>query len=248
MKISIITAVYNNDKTIACTMDSIQNQTYKNIEHIIIDGASTDSTLKIINSKKTAKTIVLSEKDEGIVYAWNKGIGLSSGEIIGLLNSDDFYASNDVIQKIIKEFEDETIEATYGDLHYVSSKDKNKVIRNWKSGSYSANKLKWGWIPPHPTFFLRKRVYDNFGLYNTSYKISMDYEAIIRYIQIGKIKMSYIPSVLVKMRLGGVSNNSIKSTIIKAMEDYESIRRYKIGGLMTLIFKRLSKISQFIKR
>lgn len=248
MKITIITVVFNNEKTITDSMQCVQNQTYKDIEHIIIDGASTDSTLKIINNNKSNDTIVVSEKDNGFADAWNKGIRLSTGKIVGLLNSDDFYANNDVIKKVMQEFENKDVEAVYGDLHYVSATDANKIIRNWKSGIYSTKKLKRGWMPPHPTFFIRKDIYDNYGLYNTSYKISTDYEAILRYILIGKIKMSYIPSVLVKMRTGGVSNNSIKSMFIKSIEDYKTIRKYKIGGIITLLFKNFSKLSQFISK
>jgi len=244
MKISIITATYNNEKTIADTLFAVSSQTYKNIEHLIIDGKSTDNTLKIIN-ENSPKTKIFSESDNGIYDALNKGISHATGDIIGFLHADDIYANNTTIEKIIATFKANNCDAVYSDLHYVSQNDVNKIIRNWKSDKFEYSNLKKGWMPPHPTFFVKKEIYNKFGNFNTNYKIAADYDLMMRMLGKHKISVAYLPEVTVKMRVGGESNKSIKNILKKMKEDLKVIKTNEIGGFFTLVRKNTSKISQF---
>ncbi len=244
MKISIITATYNNEKTIADTLYAVSSQTYANIEHIIIDGKSTDNTLKIIN-ENNPKLKIFSEKDNGIYDALNKGIKHATGDIIGFLHADDIYANNTTIENIAKVFATKNPDSIYSDLHYVAQIDVNKIIRNWQSGEFEYFKLKKGWMPPHPTFFVKKEIYNKFGNFNTNYKIAADYDLMMRFLGKHKISVAYLPEVTVKMRVGGESNKSLKNIIKKMKEDYKVVKTNKIGGIFTLLKKNTSKISQF---
>jgi len=245
MKITIITATYNSSKTLQKTIDSISTQDYKDIEYIIIDGGSTDQTLDII--KRNCKIIsnYISEEDNGIYDALNKGIKLSDGEIIGFLNSDDVLANNQVISNIVKCFYETNTDILYGNLIYQSDK---KIIRNWISNSFINKSLKWGWMPPHPTLYCKKEIYKKYGLFNNSYKISADYDYMLRIFKIPEIKKFFLPITIVKMEVGGVSNNSMRNIILKSTEDYKAIKTNKVGGVGTLILKNLRKINQFYKR
>ena len=247
MKISIITATYNNKKTIADTLYAVSSQTYKNIEHIIIDGKSTDNTLKIIEEQKNDKIKIISEKDNGIYDALNKGIKHATGEVIGFLHSDDIYADNNAIKYVVEKFNTEKTDSLYADLQYVSKNDINKVIRNWKSGKYHIKKLKQGWMPPHPTFFVKNEIYEKHGIFNTNYKIAADYDLMLRFLGKHKITTTYLPLTLIKMRVGGESNKSLKNIIRKMKEDFRAIKNNNIGGIFTLIRKNTSKITQFFK-
>ncbi|MBN1250828.1 MAG: glycosyltransferase [Bacteroidales bacterium] len=247
MKISIITAVYNNESTIKKTIESVINQTYTDIEYIVIDGKSTDNTLNLVKNYSENISRIISENDEGMYYALNKGIKLASGEIIGFLHADDFYSNNLIIEKIANEFKKSKSDSLYGDLQYVRKADTNKIIRNWKSGEFIFENLKKGWMPPHPTFFVKKEIYKKLGVFDTSYKIAADYELITRFLGKYKISTVYLPIVIVKMRWGGKSNNNIKNIIIKSKEDYKSIKKNEIGGIYTLFLKNFSKIKQFVK-
>lgn len=248
MKISVVTAVFNRAATIGEAIDSVQAQTWADVEHVIKDGGSTDGTLEIVRHRARSNAIVFSERDGGIYDAINRGIERSSGDIIGLMHSDDMFAHNDVLSKVAAAFDSADVDGVYGDLQYVTASDPGRVIRYWRAGEYDPALLKWGWMPPHPTLYLRKEVFDRFGLYDTSYRIAADYEAILRYLVQGNIKLSYIPEVLVKMRLGGESNRSADRIIKKSSEDLRALKGAGIGGYGTLIAKNVSKLSQFISR
>ena len=248
MKISIITATYNNEKTIEQTVQSVLNQSYKNIEYIIIDGNSTDNTLQIVNKYAGKINHIISETDKGMYDALNKGIMKASGDIIGFLHADDFYPANDVLEKVEHTFKVYGTQSVYGDLDYVSANDTEKIIRKWKSGSFAFDELKKGWMPPHPTFFVLRDVYWKYGFFNLKYKIAADYDLMLRFLGKYKISAAYIPEVLVKMRWGGKSNRSIKNIFIKSKEDYQALKKNKVGGLYSLFMKNFRKINQFFKK
>ena len=247
MKISIITVVWNNEKTIKNAIDSVLSQTYKNIEYIVVDGSSTDGTVKIVQSYGDKISKLLSEKDKGIYDAMNKGIRLATGDIVGILNSDDFYKSNDILEIVVNEFINKDIDCLYGDLEYVDSKDTSKVLRYWKSKVYKDGLFENGWHPAHPTFFIKREFYKKYGVFNLDFKIAADYEIMLRFLKKYQLKSSYINKTFVKMRVGGESNRSIKN-IVKA--NLESYRAWEINGLninpIIFLLKPLSKILQFL--
>lgn len=246
MKISLITATNNSEKTIEKGISSVNCQDYKNIEHIFIDNLSFDKTIEIIHSKSIRENVVISEKDNGIYDALNKGIQNANGEIIGFLHSDDFLADKDVVSKVMSVFQsNQEIDIIYCDLEYVSKNNSNKVIRKWKSGKYKKNKLKYGWMPPHTCFFMKKSHYEKYGLFDTSYKISADYESMLRYLWKSNLKAKYLPFVFAKMRLGGESNKSLKNIFIKMKEDRQALKEHGIPSTIGLIFKNLRKLNQF---
>lgn len=245
MKISIVTAVYNRAGTVRAAIDSVQAQIYPHIEHIIQDGGSTDGTIDIVRKAANASTVIVSEPDHGIYDAINRGISNASGDAIGLMHSDDFFAGPQVIEKVVAALADPAVDGVYGDLQYVAADDLSRVIRHWKSGEYSAAKLRQGWMPPHPTLYLRREVFDRLGLYDTGLQIAADYDAMLRYMAKGGIALAYIPEVLVKMRVGGESNRSIERVVQKSREDLTAIRRNGVGGMGVLIQKNLRKVGQF---
>jgi len=245
LKISIITATYNCETTIEATIISVLNQTYKNIEFIIIDGKSNDNTLNIVEKYKTSISKIISESDLGIYDALNKGITNASGEIIGFMHADDIFANNLILEKINLMFENKNIDALYGDLQYVAKENIDKVIRNWKSNEFKSKNIKKGWMPPHPTFYVKKEIYDKFGKFNINYKISADYDLMMRFLWKHKINVDYLPEVFVKMRVGGKSNSSFKNILQKMKEDFQTIKSNNIGGFFTLFSKNVSKFSQF---
>jgi glycosyltransferase involved in cell wall biosynthesis len=245
LKISIITAVYNRADCVADAVGSVQAQTWHNVEYIVIDGASTDGTLQVLQASLDERAVLVSEADEGIYDALNKGLALATGEVVGLMHSDDFYADRYVLELVAKAFSDPLVDAVYGDLDYVAKADTSSIVRHWCSGECSPEKLKNGWMPPHPTLFLRRRVIESLGGFDTRFKIAADYDAILRYFSQGKIQPVYIPRVLVKMRLGGESNRSLAKIWIKTREDYTALRGNKVGGIWALLNKNLRKISQF---
>ena len=248
MKVSVITAVFNGAKTIQDCIKSVSGQIYPNIEHIIIDGGSTDGTLEVIKRYTEKRVNIVSEPDNGIYDALNKGIRQASGEVIGLLYSDDFYAHDRVIEKVADIFMKYNIDSCYGDLEYVSKNDTNKVIRYWKSSQYRHGKFKYGWMPPHSTFFVKKEIYNKYGYFNTNFKIAADYELMLRFLEKHKISTYYTPEVFIKMRIGGTSNRNIKNLIIKSNEDYRAWKVNNLnGGFYTILLKNLCKIPQFFK-
>ena len=246
MKITIITAVYNREKTITNAIASVQSQSHRDIEHLVIDGASTDKTVAVISKLLDDRTHCFSEPDNGIYDALNKGIARASGAVIGMVHSDDFLAHEHVIARVAEAFADPEIEAVYGDLDYVASEDTSRIIRRWRPDHFSPARLRRGWMPPHPTLFVRQSVFDRLGVYDTRYRIAADYEAILRFFGPGGIKSAYIPEVLVKMRVGGESNGSLHRILHKSWEDYRALRASSIGGVSALLWKNLSKIEQFL--
>jgi len=244
LKLSIITPTLNSEKTIEDCLRSVLRQTYKNIEHILVDGASSDKTIYI--ARKISPNIkIIVEKDEGIYYALNKGIKNATGDIIGILNSDDFYSSELVFEKIIKVFSEKNVESCYGDLRYVSKYKTSRVIRHWKAGEFNSDNFKYGWMLPHPTFFVKKEVYNRYGFFDLNYHISSDYELMLRFLLKFRITTFYIPEVIVNMRVGGKSNSDIKHFLLKMKEDYLIMRKYSLPAFISLFLKNISKICQF---
>lgn len=248
MKISIVTAVFNRVDTVADALRSVEAQSYQNVEHVIQDGGSKDGTLELIRKHHGSSRDLVSEPDAGIYDAINKGISRASGDVIGLMHSDDFFAHDKVLERVAEAFHDPAVNGVYGDLDYVSASDTNKIIRRWRSGSYHPVLLKRGWMPPHPTLYLRREVFDRWGLYDTSMRIAADYEAMLRYLVKGDIRLAYIPEVLVKMRVGGESNRSLSRILQKSREDYTAMRRHGVGGINTLLAKNFSKLEQFLSK
>ncbi len=250
MKFSIITATYNSEAVITSCMASVLSQDYANIEYIIIDGVSTDNTINIIKSyQKTHNNIkLISEPDQGIYDALNKGIKHATGDVIGFVHSDDFLASPSIISTIITLFKTTNSDGVYGDLQYVNKHDTTKVVRHWESCGYSPKLLKQGWMPAHPTLFLKSSVYKTHGSFNLNYKIAADYDFILRVFGDKQLQFSYLPQVITKMRTGGASNQSIKNIIKKTKEDYRALKTNKVGGFYAVAFKNISKIHQFYKK
>jgi glycosyltransferase involved in cell wall biosynthesis len=248
MHISVVTAVYNRRETIGQAMRSLQSQSFEHYEHVVVDGGSTDGTIAAIQALADHRTKVESGPDTGIYDAINKGISRTTGDVIGLMHSDDFFASDRVLEKVVTAFEDPSVDGVYGDLQYVSASDPGRVIRHWRSGEFSPKLLRRGWMPPHPTLYLRRSVFERWGAYDTSYRIAADYDAMLRWLGHGQIKLAYIPDVLVKMRVGGESNRSIGRIVRKSREDYRAIRSNNIGGISTLAMKNISKIGQFFAK
>ncbi len=249
MKVSIITICYNSDATIEDTIKSVVSQDYPHIEYIIIDGASKDDTLRIIDKYKNSVSTLISESDKGIYDAMNKGVLASTGELVGILNSDDFYADSGVISKVVDQINKADTQALYADLVYVNRENPEKVTRKWISGTYKKGLFKKGWMPPHPTFFLKKSCYEQFGLYSTELRSAADYELMLRMIHKNEISLTYLNEVITKMRTGGESNVSVKNRLLANREDKKA---WEMNGLkagpFTLVRKPLSKLSQFFKK
>ena len=229
-------------------MDSVQAQSYTNVEHVIQDGGSTDGTLEEIANRSCAATCLRSESDAGIYDAINRGISRATGDVIGLMHSDDFFATENVLADVADALAQPSVDGAYGDLEYVSADAPDRVVRYWRSGNYKPNLLRRGWMPPHPTLYLRREVFEQFGVYDTSFAIAADYDAMLRYLTKGAINLAYIPKVMVRMRLGGESNRSLERVMRKSYEDLRAIRRNGVGGVGTLLAKNVSKIGQFISK
>ena len=246
LKISIITVSYNSAETIKDTIESILSQDYENIEYIIIDGGSTDGTVDIVKNYADKIDYFVSEADYGIFDGMNKGIKASTGDIVGILNSDDFYANSYVISNVAKTFTNQDCDAVYGDLVYVKENDTSKIVRYWQSGEYTIKKIKNGWMLPHPTFFVKKEMYVRHGYYNTDLKSAADYEMILKLLYKKNIYVFYIPMILVKMRMGGASNSSIMNRIRANKEDGLAWTKNQLNKpLFVRIKKPLQKIRQF---
>jgi len=248
MRISIITATYNSEKTLLDTLTSLENQSYPNIEYIIVDGASKDATVELIKKHCSKISKIICEPDKGIYDALNKGINAATGDVIGFLHSDDLLAYNDALADIAETFEKTGCDAVYGDLEYVSKHDTDKRIRLWKSGIFSRIKMQLGWMPPHPSFYMKRTCYLEYGNFSLDYRISADYDSVLRYILLQRIAIAYLPKILVKMRMGGISNRSLSSMIAKSREDIHVMKKYRIIWPLALAYKNLSKIPQFIKK
>ena len=246
MKVTIITATFNSAATIGDTLRSIQRQSYPHLEHIVIDGNSTDRTEDIVK-QMSPETRWFSEEDDGLYDAMNKGIGKATGDIIGILNSDDYYVGSDTIEKVVESMVHTNSDTLYGDLKYVDKDRTNKVVRTWRAGSFDKRNFEWGWMPPHPTFFVRKHVYDKYGVFNTNLKISADYELMLRFLYKYQVGTCYLPECLVYMRTGGQSNVSIANRIAANKEDKTAWKLNNIKpNFLTLYLKPLRKISQYL--
>lgn len=248
MKISIITTVRNNKGEIVHAIDSVLSQLYPNIEYIVIDGASTDGTKEIVESYGNAISKFISKPDKGIYDALNKGISIVTGNVVGILHSDDVFENERIIGEIAYAFEKNGADGVYGDLKYISKEIPEKIIRYWKSRPFEHLMLKNGWMPPHPTLFLKRALFEKYGYYDISYKISADYDFMLRILSRPELKFAYLPQVITCMRMGGASNRSLKNIILKSKEDIRALRKNKIGGWNALLRKNFSKIGQFFSK
>jgi glycosyltransferase involved in cell wall biosynthesis len=246
-KISIITVTYNSAATLEETILSVISQNYPNIEYIIVDGESTDNTMQIVEKYRSSISRIIREKDKGLYDALNKGIDAASGDIVGILHSDDFYTSADVVSSYAKIFDDKGCDAVYADLYYVDRKNISKTVRTWKSGKYRKGSFLNGWMPPHPTFLVKRSIYEKYGKFNLELKSAADYELMLRFIHKHQISLQYLPAFTVKMRAGGKSNGSVKNRVNANLEDRKA---WEINGLKpkfyTLYLKPLRKLIQFI--
>ncbi|WP_159467600.1 glycosyltransferase family 2 protein [Dyadobacter sp. 3J3] len=247
MKISIITVVYNGAATIRHCIESVLSQNFDSIEYIIIDGNSTDSTKEIIKSYGSKIDKFISEPDKGIYDAMNKGVMMATGDVIGILNSDDFYADSTIISQVAKAMNETNADGCYGDLNYVDGRNEAVIKRNWVSGAYKPNSFLMGWMPPHPTFFVKKKCYNQYGNFRLDMGSAADYEIMLRFIFKNGIKLTYLPKVLVKMRTGGVSNNTLKNRIKANSNDRKAWLVNDIKPrFFTLWFKPIRKVVQFL--
>ncbi|TKC60968.1 glycosyltransferase [Pedobacter hiemivivus] len=245
VKISLVTVTYNAAKTIQQCIDSVARQTYKNVEYIIIDGNSSDGTADIIRQNKAHIHYFKSEADDGIYDAMNKGIMKSTGDVVGLLNADDYFANDNVISEIVASFVQNNADILYADLDYVNP--NGKVLRRWRSGNYSPGKFNWGWMPPHPTFYAKREMFEQLGLYNSRYGTAADYELMLRFMHTNKAKVCYLNKVIVNMTQGGVSNQNLLNRIKAWRCDFRAMTNNNIGmPFLGLVLKPLRKVGQFI--
>lgn len=246
MKVSIITVCYNSAATIESTIQSVIFQDYSNIEYIIVDGESKDNTLDIVRKYEMHIDTIISENDSGIFDAFNKGIQNATGDIIAILNSDDFYMNNKVISKIVRAFESCDCELVFGNIYYVDAQNTNRIIRRWKSSSYSKLKAIFGWMPAHPAFFVRRSVYNKYGGFNTNFKYSGDYDFMMRLLYKYNLSSKYVDEFLVNMRSGGNSNSSLRARLKVEKEDRLAMGMNKMPfPIFISLFKRLRKLNQF---
>ena len=244
MKVTIITPTYNSSKTIEHCLRSIHSQTYPHIEHIIIDGGSMDGTVDIIRKYEDKIACWISEKDNGIYDAINKGIRRATGEAIGILHSDDFYADSYVIEGVVKQLKEKKTDSCYGDLVYVDRNDTSKIVRYWRAGGFKKERFKFGWMPPHPTFFCKREIYEKYGLLNLDFPLASDYELMLRFLYKYGVSTTYISKVLVKMRTGGTSKPG-NYTLGAIRENY---RAWKVNNLYyppTMLLKPFLKLIQY---
>ena len=250
MKISVITVVRNAENTIADTLMSVASQSYKDIEHIIIDGASTDGTLRVIKEYKDQISVLVSELDGGLYDAMNKGIKLATGDVIGLLNADDVFQDETILQQVAQAHSDPSLDACYANLVYVQANAMQKVVRDWRSKSYESGLCFQGWMPAHPTLYLKRRVYQTVGLYNTRLKFQADLEFCARAFEVHKISSRFIPKLWVRMRIGGVSNNHLMDVLKGNWESYRALKELGLQKkpLNYFAVKWASKIPQYLYR
>lgn len=246
VKISVITATWNCARTVTECLASVAGQTWPQREHIVIDGASSDGTLEVLEAHRAQLAVLVSEPDGGIYDALNKGIARATGEIVGFLHADDQFAGSHTLAHIAAAFADPGVGAVYGDLQYVQQENIDRVVRYWRAGPFALRKLAYGWMPPHPTLYVRRHWYDRIGDFDTRYRIAADYYSILKLFSEPHLNPAYLPEVLVKMRLGGASNRSIANIVQKSREDLDALRRSGVGGIGALACKNLSKLKQFL--
>ncbi|MFO8052420.1 MAG: glycosyltransferase family 2 protein [Candidatus Omnitrophota bacterium] len=249
MKVSIITATKNQGHFLESNLQSIKEQNYSNIEHIIVDSCSDDQTKEIVGKNREKINKYICEEDQGIYEGINKGIKAASGDIIAVLNVDDIYVDEQVISDVVRSFKENDTDSVYGDLVYVDKENIDKVTRYWRAGLGDRAKISVGWMPPHPALFIKKEIYQEYGCYNTDFKISADYEIILRFLYMHRITMSYMHRLCVKMRIGGVSNRSLFSMLKKSYEDYKACKIYGIKKPRRVVaWKNFQKLPQFLKK
>lgn len=243
MRISIITATYNSASTIRDTLESVNAQTYPDIEHIIVDGKSRDNTLELVKQYGKRVTKIISEPDNGIYDAMNKGIKAATGDVIGILNSDDFFTSDDVISAIVFAFENNDIDAVYGDVHYVNPENLNKCVRYYSSAVFKPSLFKFGLMPAHPSFYVKRSCYEKYGVYSLDYQIASDFDLLIRFLYTHKIKYQYLKKDFVTMRTGGESTKNLNNRMLLNKEDLKACRKYGITtNIFMIMLKYLYKI------
>lgn len=248
MKLTLITVTYNSAAHLASCIESVLQQDYQNIEYIVIDGASTDNTLSIIEQYSSGIDKWISEKDGGMYDAINKGMRMATGDVIGILNSDDILASKTVISTIVRSFKEQGVDSVYGDLVYVDGNNTAKVHRYWKGANYNRNAFQWGWMPAHPTFYVRREVVEQLGGYETHFFTAADFELMTRYLFKHRISSYYVPELIVKMRKGGMSNGSLKKRLRANRRDYLALKRNGVPfPLFASLFKPVRKLPQYIK-
>jgi glycosyltransferase len=248
MKISILTVVWNRAGTIGQALDSLADQSHGGYEHVIQDGGSTDGTAELLRGRaaRDPRIKLVSGRDGGIYDALNRALDRATGDVVGLLHSDDFFAHRRVLELVAQRFRATGADAVYGDLDYVSAADPERIVRRWRAGPFTPAKLRRGWMPPHPALFLRREVIERCGGYDTSFRIAADYDSILRYFALGGLAAEWLPEVLVKMRVGGASNRSLAQVWLKSTEDYRALRKNGVGGFGALAWKNLSKLGQFV--
>lgn len=249
MKITVITATYNSAATIIDTLASIAAQSYLNIEHVIIDGASKDDTVALVHQHGSSASKLVSERDSGIYDAMNKGLALATGDVVGFLNSDDVYADTDALQRVAQAFQDPRIDVVYGDLVFVAQDNLDRVIRYWKSRDYTPGACASGWMPPHPTFYARRSVYETHGGFDLAFPVAADFEMALRLLDKAHVQSRYIPSVQVRMRMGGESTRSLKSVFLQNGETSRACLKHGLPGGACFVLRRLvSKLPQLLHR
>ena len=251
MKLSIITVSYNSGNFIEKCITSVISQSYKNIEYIVIDNLSTDNTSKVLQKYSNNISLIVQERDKGVYDAMNKGIKFAKGDVVGFLNSDDFYADKEVLSKVVNKFnENPSLGACYSDLIYIDKINSSKIIRYWKSNQFIPGSFSKGWCPPHPTFFVRRLVYQCFGGFNLNYRTASDVELMMRFLEINKICSEYVPEIWVNMRIGGLSNRSLRSIICQNQDVRRALAKHGLNNNFILFFtyKIISRIKQFIRR
>jgi len=249
VKISIITVCYNSGHYIKDAIESVLNQSYQNIEYIIIDGGSEDNTGSIVKKYREKIAVYISEKDNGIYDAMNKGISLSSGEYVCLLNSDDFYINNSIVEDIVQRFRLNPTDSLYADLIYVDNKDTGKQVRYWKSGEFFRGSFRKGWHPPHPTFIVKRSIYEQYGYFDLSYKLAADFELMLRFLEKNKISTQYFQQPIIKMRLGGATNKSLRNIYKQNIECYKAFKSNSIPvSFLYPLYRILPKIMQYFRK
>jgi glycosyltransferase involved in cell wall biosynthesis len=245
VRISVITAVYNRVATVAQAIESVRRQSWPHVEHVVIDGGSTDGTLEVLNRFKAGFGVIVSERDRGIYDALNKGLARATGDAVGFLHSDDFFATPTVLERVANAFAGGA-DIVFGDLDYVDMDDVAKVIRRWRCGAYSKGRLAKGWMPPHPTFYVRQSLIEQLGGFDLSMTLAADYDFMLRYLLHAGDKSAYVPDVLVKMRTGGASNRSFAALLQNARENMAALRKNNMASVGTLVLNKLRKLHQFL--
>jgi glycosyltransferase involved in cell wall biosynthesis len=245
LQISVITAVRNRASTLGASLRSVHRQDWSNVEHIVIDACSTDGTADVIRQHRAGIATLITEPDRGVYDALNKGIRQARGDIVGFMHADDEFAGDGALSHVAAAFDDPRVDAVYGDLVYVRENDASQVVRYWRAGQYQRDHLAQGWMPPHPTFYARREVYQAFGGFDLRYRIAADYENMLRILWRGKAHATYIPQVLVRMRSGGMSNQPL-NLLRKSREDFAAMRENGIGAFQALVLKNVTKLPQFM--